>query len=389
MPRFAAGRRRTPPPNERRIPMLSRRSPIGARLLRSSMRRWWSPRLPRGAVLISFWFDPAQEGTLRRRVSYERRPGLTHECARVRSARAGALAVRADDALPLHLRAADARAAPLLAVMQTLWHRTGDEKWLRLTRFFGTLFLINFAIGVATGLVMEFQFGMNWSVFSDLRRRRLRLAARDRGPRRLHARGDLHRPVGLRLEPALAEGAPRDHLPRLARHVALGVLHPGRRTPGCSTRSATSSTRRPTAPRPTTSSRSSSRGSCSSPGAHILAGLLTAGFLVLGVACWHLRARQERRPLPQRGEARDRRRSAALGDPAGGRERVRRLRDRRPADEDRRPRRRCGTRSSRRRSRSSRSAASPRATRRPRSTSRSRACSRSSRRTRSRARWWA
>ena len=56
--------------------------------------------------------------------------------------------------------------APLLAVMQTLWHRSGDEKWLRLTRFFGTLFVINFAIGVATGLVMEFQFGMNWSVFS-------------------------------------------------------------------------------------------------------------------------------------------------------------------------------------------------------------------------------
>jgi cytochrome bd ubiquinol oxidase subunit I len=56
--------------------------------------------------------------------------------------------------------------APLLAVMQTLWHRSGDEKWLRLTHFFGTLFLINFAIGVATGLVMEFQFGMNWSAFS-------------------------------------------------------------------------------------------------------------------------------------------------------------------------------------------------------------------------------
>jgi cytochrome d ubiquinol oxidase subunit I len=56
--------------------------------------------------------------------------------------------------------------APLLAVMQTLWHRSGDEKWLRLTRFFATLFLINFAIGVATGLVMEFQFGMNWSAFS-------------------------------------------------------------------------------------------------------------------------------------------------------------------------------------------------------------------------------
>ena len=56
--------------------------------------------------------------------------------------------------------------APLVAVMQTLWHRTGDEAWLRLTKFFGTLFVINFAIGVATGLVMEFQFGMNWSAFS-------------------------------------------------------------------------------------------------------------------------------------------------------------------------------------------------------------------------------
>jgi cytochrome bd ubiquinol oxidase subunit I len=57
--------------------------------------------------------------------------------------------------------------APLIAVMQTCWHRTGDEAWLRLTRFFGTLLLINFAIGVATGLVQEFQFGMNWSVYSE------------------------------------------------------------------------------------------------------------------------------------------------------------------------------------------------------------------------------
>ena len=42
--------------------------------------------------------------------------------------------------------------APLVAVMQTLWRRTGNDDWLRLTRFFGTLLLINFAIGVATGL---------------------------------------------------------------------------------------------------------------------------------------------------------------------------------------------------------------------------------------------
>src|SRR3954463_5979653 len=56
--------------------------------------------------------------------------------------------------------------APLVATMQTIWYRTKDDAWLRLTRFFGTLLLINFAIGVATGLVQEFQFGMNWSVYS-------------------------------------------------------------------------------------------------------------------------------------------------------------------------------------------------------------------------------
>jgi cytochrome d ubiquinol oxidase subunit I len=55
---------------------------------------------------------------------------------------------------------------PLVAIMQTQWYRTRDDAWLRLTRFFGTLFLINFAIGVATGLVQEFEIGMNWSIYS-------------------------------------------------------------------------------------------------------------------------------------------------------------------------------------------------------------------------------
>ncbi|MVA74582.1 cytochrome ubiquinol oxidase subunit I [Auraticoccus sp. F435] len=54
----------------------------------------------------------------------------------------------------------------LVAVMQTVWVRTGAERWLRLTRFFGKLFLINFILGVVTGLVQEFQFGMNWSEYS-------------------------------------------------------------------------------------------------------------------------------------------------------------------------------------------------------------------------------
>jgi cytochrome d ubiquinol oxidase subunit I len=56
--------------------------------------------------------------------------------------------------------------APLIAVMQTVWVVTGNAAWYRLTKFFGKLFLINFAIGVATGIVQEFQFGMNWSQYS-------------------------------------------------------------------------------------------------------------------------------------------------------------------------------------------------------------------------------
>ena len=56
--------------------------------------------------------------------------------------------------------------SPLVAIMQTAWVRTGNERWLRLTKFFGKLLLINFAIGVATGIVQEFQFGMNWSEYS-------------------------------------------------------------------------------------------------------------------------------------------------------------------------------------------------------------------------------
>ena len=54
----------------------------------------------------------------------------------------------------------------LIAVMQTIWHRSGNPEWLRLTKFFGKLFMINFALGLVTGIVQEFQFGMNWSLYS-------------------------------------------------------------------------------------------------------------------------------------------------------------------------------------------------------------------------------
>jgi cytochrome d ubiquinol oxidase subunit I len=56
--------------------------------------------------------------------------------------------------------------APLVAIMQTAYLRSGNESYRRMARLFGKLFVINFAMGVATGLVQEFQFGMNWSSYS-------------------------------------------------------------------------------------------------------------------------------------------------------------------------------------------------------------------------------
>ncbi|MEU8181799.1 cytochrome ubiquinol oxidase subunit I [Micromonospora sp. NPDC049044] len=54
----------------------------------------------------------------------------------------------------------------LLVGMQTAWVLTGNPKWERLTRFWGQLYVINYVLGIVTGLVMEFQFGLNWSGLS-------------------------------------------------------------------------------------------------------------------------------------------------------------------------------------------------------------------------------
>ncbi|PIE70834.1 MAG: cytochrome ubiquinol oxidase subunit I [Deltaproteobacteria bacterium] len=55
----------------------------------------------------------------------------------------------------------------LIAWMETRYVRTGDETYLRMTKFWGKLFLINFAVGVVTGITLEFQFGTNWSRYSE------------------------------------------------------------------------------------------------------------------------------------------------------------------------------------------------------------------------------
>ncbi len=54
----------------------------------------------------------------------------------------------------------------LTAIMQTMWYRTDDPAYKRMAKFWGKLFIINFAMGVVTGIVQEFQFGMNWSEYA-------------------------------------------------------------------------------------------------------------------------------------------------------------------------------------------------------------------------------
>lgn len=56
--------------------------------------------------------------------------------------------------------------ALIVAIMQTIYFKTGDQIYKQMTKYWGKLFLINFAMGVVTGIVMEFQFGMNWSEYS-------------------------------------------------------------------------------------------------------------------------------------------------------------------------------------------------------------------------------
>src|SRR3974377_187000 len=54
----------------------------------------------------------------------------------------------------------------LIAIMETIYVKTGDEDYLRAAKFWGKIFLVNFAVGVVTGITLEFQFGTNWSRYS-------------------------------------------------------------------------------------------------------------------------------------------------------------------------------------------------------------------------------
>ena len=115
----------------------------------------------------------------------------------------------------------------LVAILQTAWYRTDNPDYKRMTRFFGTLLLINVAIGVVTGLVQEFEFGMNWSTYSRYvggvfgAPLAWRESSRSSSSRRSSGCGCLAG-TGCRSECTSL------HLGRLVRLDALGDVHPGR-----------------------------------------------------------------------------------------------------------------------------------------------------------------
>ncbi len=138
--------------------------------------------------------------------------------------------------------------ATWVAFCQTRWYRTGDEVYLRMTRFWGKLMLISLAIGVVTGIVQEFQFGMNWSQYSRYVGDIFGAPLAMEGLVAFFLESTF---IGLwlfgwnKLSP---EAPPRDDLDDGLRHGRSPPTSSWPPTRGCSTPSATTSTRSPTAP---------------------------------------------------------------------------------------------------------------------------------------------
>jgi hypothetical protein len=95
----------------------------------------------------------------------------------------------------------------IMVIIEGIWLKTRDPSWNHAARFWTRIFALNFAIGVATGIVMEFQFGTNWADLLALRRRRLRLGPGRGGHLRVLPRVRLPRRARVRLGPRGAEDA--------------------------------------------------------------------------------------------------------------------------------------------------------------------------------------
>ena len=176
----------------------------------------------------------------------------------------------------------------LTAMLQTAWYRRRSAEYLRLTRFFGTLLVINVAIGVVTGLVQEFEFGMNWSAYSRLVGNVFGAPLAMEGLAAFFLESTF---LGLWLfgwDKLSAPRAPGHDLAGLRSAASCRRRSSWRRTPGCSTRSATSWS---TASRSSTTSGrcSPTRCSCGGTPRSCCAALVTGAAVMLAVSAWQLR----------------------------------------------------------------------------------------------------
>ncbi len=118
--------------------------------------------------------------------------------------------------------------ASYLAVLEALWLKTGNHVYQSLYRYWIKIFAMVFAMGVVSGIVMSYQFGTNWSVFSDKAGPHRRPPHGLRGALRLLPRGGLSRRDVVRPQQGGCEAAFSRHLHGGARNAAVGHLDTGR-----------------------------------------------------------------------------------------------------------------------------------------------------------------
>ena len=178
----------------------------------------------------------------------------------------------------------------LVAILQTMWYRGGDPEYKRLTKFFGTLLVINVAIGVVTGLVQEFEFGMNWSSYSRYVGDVFGAPLAMEGLAAFFLESTFLGPLAVRLGSTAEAHPPRDDLARGVRWQSFRPRSSWRPTRGCSIPVGYEID--PTTNRPVLNNIGAV---FTNPVfvwgyAHVvLASLVTGSLVMLGVSAWHLR----------------------------------------------------------------------------------------------------
>ncbi len=177
--------------------------------------------------------------------------------------------------------------ALLIVVMKARGLGPGGERWNDAARFWIRIFGINFAVGVVTGIPMEFQFGTNWARFSPLRGQRDRADAGDGGPLRVLPRVQL--PVRPRLgrAAALAVGALRRRGGAVRRQLALGLLHHRDERLHAASRRPRRRRRTARSASSTSGPSSSIRGRIAQYAHNMLAAVVTASFVVAAVGAYY------------------------------------------------------------------------------------------------------